>query len=170
MFVKPTVLEPHHACIDKGNTVIGGEDMAISEFIQKPPTKRSPPIWHHCGVSGHIRPRCPQCQAQKEPSRQVTSGTRPPTRYQAPPHPRRQQQFVPTNHSDKLKKNKSMHYKEEREKPESDQSYEGLLILMRNLLRWMDNQLKSYQQPPQVRQVWARKDVGTHPLKGSGPT
>jgi hypothetical protein len=52
--VKPTVLEPPHACIDKGKAVIGGEDSAVVELIQKPPTKRSPPICHHCGVSCHI--------------------------------------------------------------------------------------------------------------------
>jgi hypothetical protein len=49
-----------------------------AEIINKPPTKKSPPICHHCGVSGHIRPRCPQRQGQKKLSRHTPSRTGPP--------------------------------------------------------------------------------------------
>jgi hypothetical protein len=84
VFVKPIVLERPPACVDKGNGVIGGEDLVGTEIIKKPFTKRSPPICHHYGVSGHIRPRCPQHQGQKKLSRHATSGTRLPARYQAP--------------------------------------------------------------------------------------
>jgi hypothetical protein len=66
MFVKPTVPEPPPACVDMGKVVIGGEGPVDAEIIKKPPTKRSPPICHHCGVSGDIRPRCPQRQGQKK--------------------------------------------------------------------------------------------------------
>jgi hypothetical protein len=62
VFVKPTVPEPPPTCVDKGNSVIGGEGLIYVEIIKKPPTKRSPPICHHCGVSGHIQPRWPQRQ------------------------------------------------------------------------------------------------------------
>jgi hypothetical protein len=34
----------------------------------------------------------------------------------------------------------------------------------------MDNQMKASQQPPQVRQVWIKKDAVTHSFRGSGPT
>jgi hypothetical protein len=88
VFFKPTVPEPPHACIDKEKAVIGGEDPVVAKLIKKPLTKRSLPICHHCGLSGHIRPRCPQHQAQKKTSRQATSGTRPLAGYQAPQHPR----------------------------------------------------------------------------------
>jgi hypothetical protein len=33
VFVKPTVPEPPHAYIDKGKTVIGGEDPVVAELI-----------------------------------------------------------------------------------------------------------------------------------------
>jgi len=86
VFVKPTVPEHPPAYTDKGKAVIGGEDPVGIEIIKKPPTKRSHPICHRCGVIGHIRPRCPQCQGQKELSRHATSGTRPLARYQALQH------------------------------------------------------------------------------------
>jgi hypothetical protein len=57
--------------------------------------------------------------------------------------------------------------------PERDQSYEGppfFSSFIQNSLRWMENQLKTFQQPPQVRQGWVRKDEDTHPSRGSGPT
>jgi hypothetical protein len=57
VFINPTVLEPPPACVDKGKAVIGGEDPVGTEIIKKPPIKRSPPICHNCGVSGHIRTR-----------------------------------------------------------------------------------------------------------------
>jgi hypothetical protein len=48
LFVKPTVLEPPPACVDKGKVVIGGDVPVVAK-----PT-RMPPICHHCGLSGHI--------------------------------------------------------------------------------------------------------------------
>jgi hypothetical protein len=54
MFVKPTVPELPPACVDKENAVIGGEGLIDAKIIKKPHTKRSPPICHHCSVSGHI--------------------------------------------------------------------------------------------------------------------
>jgi len=43
VFIKPIVLDPLPACVDKGNVVIGGEDPVGTEIIKKPPTKRSLP-------------------------------------------------------------------------------------------------------------------------------
>jgi hypothetical protein len=54
VFVKSTVPEPPLTIVDKGNDVIGG-DIPIT---QKPPTIRRPPLCHHCGLRGHIRPQC----------------------------------------------------------------------------------------------------------------
>jgi len=140
--------------------------LVVTKLIKKRPTKRSPPICHHCGIGGHIRPKCPQRHTQKEVSRHPTSGTKPPARYQAPQHQRQQQKFVPFNQSGKPKNDKSMHYKEKLQMPESDQYYMGLPIfstLMLNLLKWMENQLNDCQQPPQEMQVWIRNDAGAHP-------
>jgi hypothetical protein len=159
----------------KERLVIGRDVSTVEEPTQKPPTMRGPPICHHCGLSGHIRPKYPLLKAQrlkvkKEPPRQATSGTRPSMGHQTPQHQQRQQRFVPANQSGKPKKNKSMLYKKKPRKPDSDQSYEGLPILMLSLLRWMDNQMKACQQPPQVRQVWVRKNGAIHPLRRSGLT
>jgi len=81
VFVKPIVLEPPATCVDKGKEVIGGDVPGIAKATQKPPTIRRPPICHHCGLSGHIRPQCSLLKAQrskvkKKLSRQATSGTR----------------------------------------------------------------------------------------------
>jgi hypothetical protein len=66
VFVKPIVPEPPPAGVDKGKVVIKGEDPVGSEIIKKHPTKRSLPIYHHCGVSNHIQLRCPQHRGQKK--------------------------------------------------------------------------------------------------------
>jgi len=42
VFVKPTVLEPPLACVDKGKTVIVREVLATVKATTKSPTKRSP--------------------------------------------------------------------------------------------------------------------------------
>jgi hypothetical protein len=54
VFVKPTIFEPSTTCVDKGNEVIGGDDLPIVKTTQKPHTIRRPLICHHCGLSGHI--------------------------------------------------------------------------------------------------------------------
>jgi hypothetical protein len=89
VYVKPTFPEPPPSCVDKGKEVIGGDAPAIAKATQKPPTIRRPPICHHCGLSGHIRPQCSLLKAQrlkvkKELPRHATSGTRPLAGHQAP--------------------------------------------------------------------------------------
>jgi hypothetical protein len=94
---------------------------------QKPYSIRRPPICHHCGLSGHVRPQCSLLKAQKarkEVPRQAKYGTRPGAqfqtpwyqapyyqapwshapRYQASQYQRPQQRFVPANHSGNSKK------------------------------------------------------------------
>jgi hypothetical protein len=132
IFVKPTAPEPPSACMDKGKEVIGGDVMAIAKATQKPPTIRRPPICHHCGLSGHIRPHCSLLKAQrskvkKELPRQATSSTRPLARHQAPQHQWQQQRFVPSNQNGKPKINKSRHYMKKPQKLESDQFYRSCL-------------------------------------------
>jgi seryl-tRNA synthetase len=58
IFVKPTVPEPPPTYMDKGKEAIGGDVTTAGKVTQKSPTIRRPPICHHCGLSGHIRPLC----------------------------------------------------------------------------------------------------------------
>jgi hypothetical protein len=80
--IKPTFPKPPSVCLDKRNEVIGGDVLASAKDTQKPPTIRRPPICHHYGLSGHIRPHCSLLKAQrskvkKELPRQATFDTRP---------------------------------------------------------------------------------------------
>jgi len=121
VFVKPTVSEPPPNVEDKGKDKVNDDVLGT----QEPHSIRRPPICHHCGLSGHVRPQCfllkaQKAKAKKEVSRQANYGTRPAAQYQtpwhqaphqapkyqyqapwshAPQHQRPQQRFVPTNHS-----------------------------------------------------------------------
>jgi hypothetical protein len=87
------------------------------------PTHRFVPIYHHCGISSHIQPRCPHQHGppsvlvKKEPLRQAPSGIRPPKRHQASQYQHGLQKFVHVNQSGKPKKNKSRHYTKKPLKP-----------------------------------------------------
>jgi hypothetical protein len=91
VFVKLEMLESHGACLDKGKNVIGHENTLI-EFdllVKKHSKYRIMPICHHCGITGHIRPHCPQVHSQrprikKHDPRKGKSGTRPPMTHHAP--------------------------------------------------------------------------------------
>jgi hypothetical protein len=75
----------------KDNIVCKNANHISIEKVKQHSNKRSLPTCYHCGITGHIRPKCPQLQAQKSkvqmelPTR-VTSGTLPPTTFQAPRH------------------------------------------------------------------------------------
>jgi hypothetical protein len=92
----------------KGNVICKNANYESAENVKKHSNKRSLPSCHHCGITGHIRPKCPQLQTQKSkvqrelPTR-ATSGTLPPTTLLAPRH---QQQFVLAYQSGKSKKKK----------------------------------------------------------------
>jgi len=93
----------------KGNVICKNANHNSAENVKKHSNKRSLPTCHHCGITNHIQPKCPQLQAQKSkvqkklPTR-ATSGTLPLTALQAPKH---QHKFVLANQSDKPKRNKS---------------------------------------------------------------
>jgi hypothetical protein len=100
---------PHMRYIKgKGNVICKNANYESAENVKKHSNKRSLPSCHHCGITGHIRPKCPQLQTQKSkvqrelPTR-ATSGTLPPTTLLAPRH---QQQFVLAYQSGKSKKKK----------------------------------------------------------------
>jgi hypothetical protein len=83
---------PHRRHIKgKGNIVCKNANHISAEKVKHHSNKRSLPTCHHCGITGHIRPKCPHLQAQKskvqnELPTKATSGTLPPTAFQAPRH------------------------------------------------------------------------------------
>jgi hypothetical protein len=142
-------------CIGEGNIVCKNANHIFAEKVKQHFNKISLPTCHHCGITGHIRPKCTHLRAQKSkvhkelPAR-ATSGTLPPTAHQAPWH---QEQFIPTNQSGKSKKNKLRRYKRKSQKPISNHGYERLLSLMQCILRRMNNMDKTRKPPPRVKQV-----------------
>jgi hypothetical protein len=97
----------------KGNIICENANLKSAETVKKYSNNRSLPTCHHCGIIGHIQPKCTQLQAhktkvQRKLPTKATSSTLPSTAHQAPRH---QQKFVPANQSGKPKKNKSRHYK-----------------------------------------------------------
>jgi hypothetical protein len=73
----------------KGSVICKNANLKSIKIVKKHSNKRSLPTCHHCGITGHIRPKCPQLQAQKSkvqrelPAR-ATSCTLPSTTHQAP--------------------------------------------------------------------------------------
>jgi len=61
MFVPPTVPELPPVIDDKQKEK-ANDDVPGT---QQPYSIRRPPICHHCGLSGHIRPKCSLLKAQK---------------------------------------------------------------------------------------------------------
>jgi hypothetical protein len=83
---------PHRRHIKgKDNIFCKNANHISAEKVKQHSNKRSLPTCHHCGITGHIRPKCQHLQAQKSkvqkelPTR-VTLGTLPPTAFQAPRH------------------------------------------------------------------------------------
>jgi hypothetical protein len=75
----------------KDSVICKNSNQKSAETVKKHSNKRSLPTCHHCGITGHIRPKCPQFQAwrskvQRELPTKATSGTLPPTTHQAPRH------------------------------------------------------------------------------------
>jgi hypothetical protein len=87
VFVKPTVPEPPLTAEDKGKDKVNDDVPGT----QKPHSIRRPPICHHCGLSGHVRPQCSLLKAQKakakkEVPRQANHVTIPAAQHQTPWH------------------------------------------------------------------------------------
>jgi hypothetical protein len=145
---------PHRRHIKgKGNVICKNANHNFVENVKKYLNKRSLPTCHHCGITGHIRSKCPQLQklkVQRKLPTRATSGTLPPTALQTSRH---QQQFVPAYQSGKSKKNKPRRYKRKPQKPTSKHGYEGLLSLMQDMLRSMANMDMTRKPSPRVKQV-----------------
>jgi hypothetical protein len=87
VFVKPTVPQPPPTVEDKGKDKVNDD----VQGTQEPHSIRRPPICHHCGLSGHVRPqysllKAQKAKAKKEVPRQVHCGTRPVVQHQTPWH------------------------------------------------------------------------------------
>jgi hypothetical protein len=54
VFVKPAVPELPPTAKDKGKDKVNDDVLGT----QKPHSIRRSPICHHCGLSGHVRPKC----------------------------------------------------------------------------------------------------------------
>jgi hypothetical protein len=77
---------PHRRHIKgKGNVICKNANYNSAENVKKHSSKRSLPTCHHCSITGHIRLKCPQLQAQKPkklPTRATSGSTLPPTALQ----------------------------------------------------------------------------------------
>jgi hypothetical protein len=170
VFVKPTVPEPPPTVEDKKKEKVNDDVPGI----QEPHSIKRPPICHHYGLSGHVRPQCSLLKAQKakakkEVPRQAHYGTRPAAQHQtpwhqaphqapryqyqapwshAPQHQRPQQRFVPANHSGTYK-SKPKQFRRPQKMKEEQYSSEHR-IWMQNMMEWM---MQSCQQPPTGRQA-----------------
>jgi hypothetical protein len=125
---------PHKRHIKgKDNIVCKNANHISAEQVKQHSNKRSLPTCHHYSITGDIRPKCLQLQAQKKKAQRklptkTTSGTLPSARHQVPRHQRL------------VLKNTSWHYKEKPQKPDSKHAYyEGLLNLLQGMLRRIDS-------------------------------
>jgi hypothetical protein len=159
---------PHRRHIKgKGNIVCKNANHISAEKVKQHSNKRSLHTCHHCGITGHIQPKCPQLQAQKKKAQRklptkTTSGTLPSAGHQVPWHQLQQQWSV--------LKNTSRQYMKKPQKLVSNHAYERLLSLLQGMLRRMDSMSNTRSHLPQVHQGWVRKNETIHPLRGSGLT
>jgi hypothetical protein len=188
VFVKPIVSEPPPTVEDKGKDKVNDDVPGT----QEPHSIRRPPICHHCGLSGHVRPQCSLLKAQKakaknEVPRQAHRGTRPEAQHQTPWHqapyqaplrqaPRYQarQYQAPRSHAPWVQASQHQ-WPQQRfalakhlrrpQMVEANQYHNEPPIWMQNMMEWM---MTSYQHPPTRRQAWIKKD--SHPLRGNRRT
>jgi hypothetical protein len=177
LFVKPTVSEPPPTIEDKGKDKVNNDVPGT----QEPHSIRRPPICHHNGLSGHVRPQCSLLRAQKaktkkEVPRQAHYGTRPVVQHHTPWHqapyqaPRHQAHQAPWSHVPRIQS--SQHQQPQQRfvpakhlrRPQKVEANEPP-IWMQNMMEWM---MTSYQQPSTRRQTWIKKD--RHPMRGNKRT
>jgi len=89
----PSKYVPPHRRLIKGkdNIVYKNANYISAEKVKQHSNKRSLPTCHHCDITGHIRPKCPQLQAQKKKAQRklptkTTSGTLPSAGHQVTWH------------------------------------------------------------------------------------
>jgi hypothetical protein len=89
-FSSSKYVPPHRRHIKgKGNVICKNANHNFAENVKKHSNKRNLPTCHHCGITGHIRSKCPQLKklkVQRKLPTRATSGTLPPTTLQASRH------------------------------------------------------------------------------------
>jgi hypothetical protein len=164
---------PHRRHISKrGKDFIACENanLKFAEPFKKHFSKRSQPTCYHCGVSGHIRPHCPQIRHQQPRIRKTEQKTG------KPHHVFRQQRHYPQrdspscNHCGKYGHIKAECFKVKPYKPKKNQTNEGLVNMMKNVLVRLINWDMAHTPASQVKKEWVRKDETIHPFRGSGLT
>jgi len=177
VFVKPEIVEPQVASMEKGKSVITCENANIKYVVLviKHSKSRSLPTCHHCSIIGHIQPHCPQVcsqrpQIKKHDPKKVKFGTRPSRTHHAPRHRRQpSHRFVPTcHHYGKTSHNKSSCFKLKPREPKDNHLYEGLFNMIKDVSVRLDRLDKDHNPSPRVKQAWVRKEDTIHPLRGSG--
>jgi hypothetical protein len=192
VFVKPAVPEPPPTIEDKGKDKVNNDVPGT----QKPHSIRRPPICHHCGLSGHVRPQCsilkaPKVKAKKEVPQQV-NGTKFGAQHQTPWHPYqaplgqapRHQHETPWSHAPRVQTsqhqrpqqrfvpaNHSGNFKNKSRQVRRPQKVEEGQYHSGPPI-WMQSMMEwmmqSYQQSPIRRQAWVKKD--SHPMRGNRHT
>jgi hypothetical protein len=171
---------PHRRHISQrgmGFVICENANSKFAEPAKKHSSKRSQPTCHLCGVSGHIRPHCPQIRTQKpwikkQEPKKGKHGSNP-----SKPHhdPCQKWQFPQRAHPScchcgKTGQTKVECFKLKPCKPKENKIFEGLFSMMKSVLVRLDKLEKAHNHDLKVNKVWVRKDETIHPLRGSGLT
>jgi hypothetical protein len=152
-------------------------NLKFAEPFKKHFSKQSQPTCYRCGVSGHIRPHCPQIRHQQPSIKKIEQKT---SKSSSKPskahHAFLQQQHYPQrdspscHHCGKYGHIKAECFKVKPHKPKKNQANEGLINMMKNVLVRLINWDMAHTPASQVETVWVRKDETIHPLRGNGRT
>jgi hypothetical protein len=171
---------PHKRHISKRGKdfiVCENANLKFAEPFKKHFRKRSQPTCYHCGVSGHIRPHCPQIRHQQPRIRKTEQKTGKSSSKPSKPH----RAFWQLRHYPQmgspscLQCGKNGHtkakcFRMKPHKPKKNQTNEGLVNMMKNVLVRLINWDMAHTPASQVEKVWVRKDETIHPLRGNGLT
>jgi hypothetical protein len=135
---------PHRRHISKRGKdfiVYENANLKFAEPFKKHFSKRSQPTCYHCGVSRHIRPYCTQIRHQQPRIRKTEQKTsKSSSKLSKPHHVFRQQRHYPQRdspscyHCGKYGHIKAECFKVKPHKPKKNQTNEGLVNMMKNVL------------------------------------
>jgi hypothetical protein len=171
---------PHRRHISqrgKDFVICENANLKFAESFKKHFSKRSQPTCYHCGVSGHIRPHCPQIRYQQPQIRKTEQKTgKSSSKPSKPHHAFRQRRHYPQRGSPSCRQcgkygnTKAECFRMKPHKPKKNQTNEGLVNMMNSVLVRLINLDMAHTPASQVEKVWVRKDETIHPLRGSGLT
>jgi hypothetical protein len=151
----------------KGNIVCKNANHIFAEKVKQYSNKRSLPTCHHCGITDHIRPKCPQLQApktkvQRKLPTKATSGTLPSAAIKL--HGISRSLFLPIKVANQRRTNQDA-TRESHRSPTATMA-EGLLSLKQGMLMRMIDMDKTCKPHPRVMQAWVNNNETIHPLRG----